>query len=431
MNAAATRTYDGTVARLRSGVFAWAAVVGIVLLILGTNPGYGNADELLLLRQHDTLPEIAQGFWADLWRTDQTFYRPLGYASFRLQMLLGAVGAPLVHLASILHHLGNAWLLVLLLRALALPTRAAIWYLAVPTAIAGVAWVAAVYDRLLVTWLLGAALFLARRGAVAGVSAIAIFAVALLTKETAIAFVPAALLLQFRIQRQRAATVAICALAAAFLLWRMQHFPDSGPYRVHVDASAAVRLLRYLAFPFAVTSADPATLWSWQWLPGLLGIVTLTAIACVRTGLRATLGYALLTLAPLGPVLFQPQLSGHYLYTASLGFVLLLDHVLTRSPKVAAVLIAWLAVHAVVEATHWHQTGRDLNALVQAHETLGNEGCVQFRLAEADGTEGRLLRIFRVYVEEAHIQPTIAPDSAATPIPRLGFGRDGRITVER
>lgn len=415
-------------------VVGWFGVALAVFALLCANRGYGNADELLLLHSGLSWEALGASFWSDLWHAGDLFYRPLGMGCFRLQMLLDSIGAPAVHVASIVHHIGNALLFAYVLRCLGMRALPAVWFVALPTVVPGVAWVAAVYDRLLVTWLLLATLLLVRRGPWAACGACLSFALALLTKETAIAFAPVAVLLSVRTGRQRLATAAISVAAVAFAIWRLPHAPQNGPYQMMVDASALLRLLRYAAFPFSLAAEGPETVWSQRWLWGALGAAWLAVLALRANDRSKTIGLLLLTAAPLGPVVFQNQVSGHYLYTASIGFALLLAHLTSHRLALACAMLALLGAHSVRVAEHWRRTGQLLGELVAAHNQLRTEGCTQAQLAGWQGSEGWILRIFTIYVELAGLQPVLVPDGAekrAAGLPVLDLRMDGTVVVER
>src|SRR5262249_11179934 len=125
------------------------------------------------------------------------FYRPLGYSAFAAQIAAAGGDARWIHAASIAHHLVNVGLCALLFRRLRAPARAARLRLCMRTAIEGVAGSAAISDRLVLTWLLAAALWLSASGP-AALASLPFFLLALTTKESAVAFAPAALLLAWR-----------------------------------------------------------------------------------------------------------------------------------------------------------------------------------------------------------------------------------------
>ena len=413
----------------------WLGVALVAFGLLACNPGYGYADELELLHGSDSFGAVCRAFLHQVVDPGDLFYRPVGLAALRLQLLLDRFGAHAVHVASTLHHCVNAALFASLLRALGARCWPAIWFLALPTAIPGIAWVAAVYDRLLVTWLLLGALMLTSRSRSLVLGSCCMFVLALMTKETSVVFAPVAAVCARRSKCAAIASGQICALAVGFVIWRLPYVPRVGDYSPKLSADLGTQLMRYVAFPFALGADDPRTVWAARWLPGLGGTAVLGAAAWVqsRSRYRALfVGPAFLTVTPLLPVLFQTQVSGHYLYPGSVGFACLLDRVRAGRGAVLSVLLAMLGTHSVMVAAHWRRTGQAMNALLAAHAGLREQGVREAAIGLGAGGDTGPPPRFVTYVRDLHLTPALVDVGASTTsLPCLRLLEDGRVVVER
>lgn len=350
--------------------FVVAAMSAFGLVLLATNRGFYNADELDLLTRID---EAGVFRWQWFTVTDSLFYRPLGYALFSAQLAVSGGSPALVHTQSVLHHVANCALLAWVFRRLGLDWRTALLAFA-PIAVPGVAWAAAAYDRWTWTFACLAAVALTSRGA-GCLLAVPLFLVALVTKETAVTFaVPAMLVAWSRrgatdARWTRAAVLPIVLVALAFAAWRLAHGDSAPDYRLDPDGSALPRALRYAAFPFAMGSEDPAAVWSTRWL-GRLGIVALVVLG-LRGSWRWTIVGLLCATAPMAPIVTLPKVEGHYLYLATPGLLLVAAAALrTASPLDRLVLAALLVtgtVHSFQIAAFYRAVGSGLTDLRTVH----------------------------------------------------------------
>lgn len=352
--------------------FWWlaAAIAGVGLVLLATNPGFFHADEL------DAMSDAhAMGWWRWSWLCDgaQLFYRPVGYALLALQTAIGGLDAPVVHTISVLHHVANCALLALLLDRLGLDRRVAVLAFA-PTWVPGIAWAAAAYDRSALTFLLLSAVALARRGAACALAAPS-FALALMCKETAIGFaVPAiwiAAAMRVAPSRARvAATATIVVLAVAFAAWRTGRAGDSADYTLAIDG-ALKRTARYAAFPFALDCADPVTVWGRRWIGGIGTL--LLAVVALRGSWRVAVAGATIAAAAMVPVVVLPKIEGHYLYLATPGVLVVVAAAMrngSRCGRLALMaLFAVATVHAFEVTTFYRGFGRAFAALHVAWRT--------------------------------------------------------------
>lgn len=430
-----------------------AVAIGLIALgWLCCAPGYHNHDELVLLNHHDELvlldrspgvAEILLDLADGLFRIDGTFYRPLGHALLRLQLRLHELGPWAVHGASVLHHLANAALFAWVLRRFGRSTRPAWWLLVLPTALPAVAWAAAAYDRLLLTWLLLALGLMRSPRAAAGPAIVGMFLLALATKDTAVVFPVAAVLLwrcsPAAARPARWVPIALAVLAAGYLGWRFWNAtPPATAYEPRFDSGMVVRALRYAAFPFAITTEDPRTVWGVSWLLGGTGAVAMLAAACRPRAQRteSLLALALIAL-PLLPVLPIGMSSGHYLYPATPGLALLLDLALRGGGRALRggdlaiwCLLPLLAVHSTFVSWHSYRIAVALHGLQRAHRALADSAIESIGLTAAPGSAAAVLPRFRHYVTEQNLRPALTTKPAPD-LPRLVLQPDGSVRTER
>ncbi|MGE3174140.1 MAG: hypothetical protein AB7O97_16045 [Planctomycetota bacterium] len=339
----------------------WIAMVVLAaavfcLLPLARNRGWYLMDELLL---RDALQSGATVWdWSSFGRGDGLFYRPLGFGLLMLQLDLAGT-PPAVHWLSLLHHAGNALLFALLLRRLGLPPLVAGGVLLSAAAVEGVAWAAAMYDRSAVTCCLLSAIAVTSRGASA-LLALPAFALALCCKETAVTLPPIALLVVLGCRAapgarwRRGVLVALTAMALAFAMFRLAYAAPAPEYSMHLQGGEPLRLLRYLAFPFALGAQGPPTLWGTRWIPALTGLAVWIAAALGRP--RLLVASVVAIAAPLVPVMALPHVQANYLYPATPGFALLFWAAWSGAAALPARLgvVARIAVLAVVAMCCWH-----------------------------------------------------------------------------
>jgi len=360
---------------------AWVAIIlataAFCLWPLAANVGYYGVDEL------DLLDALQHGYprwdWARFTHCD-LFYRPLGYALFALQLDVTGGQPTAVHALSIAHHALNTALAALLFARLGRPWWTALPLLFLPTAIGGIGWVAAAYDRWLATALLLAALAL-RAGGRRALWALPLFALALVTKETAAVFALVAWLVVARDRTARGVAAAITAAGIAFALWRLLYAPAAGPYAPHWNAGVPLRALGYAAFPFVPTATLAAFVHGLSGLPGLLG-TGLLGILALRRAPRAAVAGALAYLAPLLPVLPLDKYDPHYTYLSSFALCWLLALAATgrvrpvagvpllRAFGITALFALPLAWHARVVADGFREIGAALLNLQDAYSRL-------------------------------------------------------------
>ncbi|MCU0862273.1 MAG: hypothetical protein MUC36_00650 [Planctomycetes bacterium] len=421
-----------------------AMAIGLIALgwLCGA-PGYHNHDELVLLDRSPTVAEIVRHLADGLFRIDGTFYRPLGHALLRLQLRLHELGPWAVHGASVLHHVANAALFAWVLRRFGRSARPAWWLLVLPTALPGVAWAAAAYDRLLLTWLLLAVGLLRSPRAAAGPAIVAMFLLALATKDTAVVFPVAAVLLwragPAAARPARWVPIALAVLAAGYLGWRLANAqPPAIEYEPRFDSTMVVRALRYAAFPFAITTEDPRTVWGASWLLGSAGAALLLAAAWRPRAQRTESMLALALIAlPLLPVLPIGMSSGHYLYPATPGLALLLDlalrgggQALRGGRRAIWCLLPLLTVHSAFVSWHGYRIAVALHGLQRAHRAMTDSGIESVGLTAAPGAAAAVLPRFRYYVTAQGLRPQLLPE-AATYLPRLVLQADGSVLTER
>jgi len=377
------------------------------------------------------------------WFTDGSalFYRPLGYAAASAQLGVCDAMAPQVHWLSIGHHAVNVALCALLFRRLGAPALAAVLMALLPTMVEGVAWTAAVYDRLCLTFLLAAALALTWRGSLA-LWSLPAFALALTTKETAVSFAAVAVLLAWRRDRFVQLAAAVIVLGAlGFALSRIGHANTPEPYTMRLDANVPVRLLRYLAFPFALDATQPFQVWGNHWWPGLLGIGAVFAVAFWRWPKAAAVG-AIVATAPLLPVSLLAQVQGNYTYLATPGLAWIVWSAIGwRSPatgalpargwRAAAFAVAALLVlvpliaHTRSVATFYCEAGRITNGLERAYREV-EPSSPEVDIACAPGLAEGMATRYAKYLEDTSSRPRLRIVDAAAKDAVLVLSADGK-----
>lgn len=355
----------------------WIAALAsaVVLGLLATNRGFYNADEL------DLLANPAAPWWDWHWFAFEPslFYRPLGYAVFTIQ--LHAVGGDpvFVHTISVLHHVVNAALFAAVLGRLGLPRRIALLAF-VPSAVPGIAWVAGAYDRAALSLLLVVTLLLLARRALP-LLAIVVFAIAIVSKETAIGFVVPALLIAWRRRRETnrafvvAAVAAITTTAITFAIWRLVAIPRVPEYAVAFDLGNVVRTARLVVFPFAPTAMDPSTVWGVQWFGALPGLAF--GVIALRGSVPWTIAGVATAAAAIAPIALLPKVEGHYLYLATPGLLLVVAAALRDMARASRVVLAALFALAIVHsgqiALDYRVMGHALNELQAAHRAAAKD----------------------------------------------------------
>ena len=420
---------------------AWIALLAVAAFCiwpLAINPGFWCADELALRHAiGNGQPWFEWSWFAD---GSSLFYRPLGFAAACAQLGVCDAEAPQVHWLSIGHHAVNLALCALLFRRLGAPALAAALIALLPTMVEGVAWVAAVYDRLCLSFLLAAALALTCRGPLA-LWSLPCFALALTTKETAVTFAAIALLLAWRRDRfVQLAAAAIVLGAIGFALMRIGQPDTPPPYTMRLDAGVPGRLLRYLAFPFALDDALPLQIWGSRWWPGLLGSGAVFTLALCRSPKAACAG-AVAAVAPLVPIALLTQVQGNYAYLATPGMAWIVWAAIGwRSPTGASTTRGWrslalavaaalvlvpLAVHTRSVATFYYLAGCMTNDLERAYREVP-PSIVEVDVACAPGlAEGQATR-YAKYLEVTSTQPRLRIVGAAAQDAALVLSAEGK-----
>lgn len=427
----------------RRSLLLWSALAVFCLWPVATNPGALNHDEL------DLAHALAAGQPAWQWSwfaaADELFYRPLGHAVFAIQLQLSG-GPPWSHLLSLLHHAVNCALAAWVFVRLGAPARAAAPMAFLPTAVPGIAWSAAAYDRTALTLLLLATAALTARDR-RTLLALPCTVLALTAKETAVVFPLAAWLLNGRRpgwpRRTAALVTVLCAGFAAFRLLCGAGVPA---YAMRLDEGAPLRLLHYVAFPYALGAAEPHQVEGLGWVSGLLGIAVLGWLAAVRRGRPAAAAMAL-AMAPLLPVALLPGIHGNYLYLATPALAWLLwaacgsgstpDAAPPRRARAASdppvalqiltglVLAAPLAVHARSIATSHHLLGTAMSALENAHRALP-PGDHPVEVVAAGPVAASAVR-FAQHLEHVDGRPPLRVVAASTASDALILAADGSI----
>jgi hypothetical protein len=399
-----------------------------VLWPLLRNRGAWNHDELdilYLLRQGQALWS-----WTGPWDASALFFRPVGFAALTTQLEAGGT-APCFHWISIAHHLLNAWLAALLFSRLGCARVAVVLFVLLPSSIGAVAWVAALYDRLAVTFvLLGCLALLSRRPL--GWLVLPASALALLSKETAVAFGLAAWLPVFRwTPSAHRWALGAAAVAAGFAVWRFCAVrQELGGYEPDLGLGAGLRVLRYVCFPFALGAAEPSHVVGSAWVPGLLGSATVVVLSGCRD-LRATLGACIAIAASLLPIAGMQQAQPHYTYASSLCWAFLIAQALGRRPgdgawRTAALwlLVPLLAWSARRSAECFELAGRTMANLEAAYVELpAGEVAVA---AETPIGHSAALR-FSVHVRQCHRSPPLRVIDAPPPAGALLVAADGSV----
>ena len=254
--------------------------------------------------------------------------------------------APAYHAVNVAVHALTAWLLALLLAQAGLPLAAAALggalFLVHPAAVEAVAWMSQIWGPVGLGFGVGALLLQRRRPA----AALALFALALLSRPTAVCFLPVAMLREWSWRREAQGRrwvwmlgwlVVFAALSAA----ELRVFRDSGAAAqspLHPDPLVHARSVvasagRYAAMALtghgvgAFQEPGPALSWLDPWW--LLGVATTTAIGaralvCLRRGREEAAWWAwapaaFLPVSQLFPFLYP--MADRYLYFMLPGLI--------------------------------------------------------------------------------------------------------------
>ncbi|MBV9609067.1 MAG: hypothetical protein JO187_05875, partial [Acidobacteria bacterium] len=334
------------------------------------------------IRAWDRLPSY---FTSHLWanaanQQASNYYRPLFLVWLRLNYLAFGTNPAAWHLTSLLLHLLATFLVfvaarsVLKMAGAEAPDKvaaiAALIFGLHPVHAEPVAWISSSSELMVTCFLLGALACYARarvqaRGTTWMVAAVALFCLALLTKETAVAFVFVVLACELLLRTGQPRTAAVKHVALAMVPWmvpaaayvlvrRIALGELAHPQNTYPATTVIASLPRLLGFytrhlvwphPLAIlydfkpaTSAGTA-----QVLLALVFLAALAGCAAVIARRNRVAGVALCWLAVmLVPVLnvrllrFDAWVQDRYLYLPSFGFALLVAMLLARFTADAA-----------------------------------------------------------------------------------------------
>lgn len=308
-------------------------------------------------------------FRTDVWRFQNplvtgNFWRPMFMAWLLINHLLFGLNTVWWHATTILMHVLCTYLLYRLAIRLGgdvqIAAVAALVFAIHPSHLETVAWISGVTDSLLSVLILSSLLCFIRALDLQGAPrliwfaiSLVLYALALLTKETAIVdlvFIVAYLLLFRRSEWKfsRACTLLSTFLAATAAYLIARHSVLGGFSHTYVRMTIWQELitvpsmlwfyLRHLCWPVGLSvmyDVSPITqlAWSTFWLP--LGIVTLSAVGLwmyvLRSRDRLAAFAGVVLIFPLLPVLYVPVLEpgnflhDRYLYLPSAGFAILIS----------------------------------------------------------------------------------------------------------
>ncbi len=334
----------------------------LVQLPLIINPGYLSHDELeWLARAHASWSALPWVAWLDL---SPLQYRPL---TFNLWLVLAhALGASpmLMHGVFVLIGTVNAWLLARVIAGMHVSDRiarvSAIVFALCPYAVYVHGWTGALAD--LLTLFCGlVALRCLQRAASAGnpailllnAAAVAVSAIALLCKESAIVL-PALLALATLRRPWRRSSIAAVAVSAAIALCYVAMRPALAD-SAQIDPAYAwslghvpARLAEYALYPFMppLFEIGPLLTKSVTRLAAAAGCVILLFGALGSAGWRSPAAWLVAFAVALGPVLLLPVAYDHYAYLAAAATVVVGANAWASLPRVARGVI--LALGAIV-----------------------------------------------------------------------------------
>jgi tetratricopeptide (TPR) repeat protein len=394
--------YDSSVAkRVREGGVAISIFCAVLIAYWpALNGGFLWDDD-----RHITTPVLES--WHGLWRiwfevgATQQYY-PLLHSAFWLEHRLWGDAVVGYHLTNLAFHALTAWLVVILMRRLALPGAwlAGLLFALHPVCVESVAWISEQKNTLSAVFYVSAALvylsFDQTRRRSSYWLATLLFAMALLTK-TVTATLPAGLLIviwwrsgRLSLRRDIAPLLgwfAGGASAGLFTAWVERRFIGAeGSLSLMDKCLLAPRIMLFylakLVWPFDLTFIYPrwtvdASVW-WQYLfpLGLLMLgAGLIVLARKHRGPLAGFLYFAVTLVPvLGFVDVYPfvysYVADHFQYLASLGIIVPAAAVLARRKWVGGLLLAGLG------CLSWSQSKMYVDAETLYRETLArNPSC--------------------------------------------------------
>ena len=290
------------------------------------------------------------------------FYRPLIETYFDLGVALFGYSTRAFHALNIALHVLNAWLVFLiakrLLRTVAAAGAAALIFVVLPGIIDTIAWVSAVTALLMSTFYLATLLlhlvWRQEGSRKARVASHATFAAALVSHEGAVTLLPALILADLLVARERRpirewwrhygafAAMLLAFLAISFVVNRRNYVVSEGQYRVGLHVFR--NLLDYVGVLYVARH-------------GVTGLVTTAVVllAVLAFGSRtARFAAAWMVLALLPYSLFVQVGGGRYAYLAGAAFALLLGALLQSLQQAlrphAGALVAVVATVVVAVA---------------------------------------------------------------------------------
>lgn len=380
---------------------------------------------------------FARDFGLEITRQPVGYYRPLVFVSFVLNSGIGGLRPFAYHLTNILLHGLNTVLVFWLIARLAGRTcgwLGAAVFAVHPVHAESVAFIAGRSDLLCALFLLLTVLatlqtLAARGGARIGWSAAALvaYAVALLSKELAVAL-PGVLLLCGLIHRDRLRSLLqLCAptalLAVAYLAFRLKFFPMTGfaPSGAPMEGSVVVRAV-HLLFSYAAQQTFPVipTLGAeiparHPWVDAMaVALLVLIVVIARPRRLAADAGaWLVLFLAPTLCVnLFKGvELSDRFAYVPSVGISALAALAAARfwervplSRLVVPVVLVAFAALSVLFSGMWRDEVSLWTAAVRYHPRCGrcfyNLGNAYWDEGELTGAARMLLRATRLLPDE-------------------------------
>jgi tetratricopeptide (TPR) repeat protein len=309
-------------------------------------------------------------FTTHVWAQDpeviHKYYRPLFLLQLRLMHAVFGFWTPGWHLVMLLLHLGTVLLVYQLVRCwkdAGTATMAAALFALHPVHAEVVSWVSACGEPVMVMALLGSLILALRPGRRDLVIATALYALALLLKETAVVWPVAIFLIVYDgPARTIRRTLPFWVVTVFYLLVRRAALGHAvaTPYNHQPLALLPAALAKYflhLVWPVGLSEfyfLQP----NWAWLALLLPLLV-GLLWAARRGQYERAAVVILLL-PLAPVLNLRLMSAEfllqdrYLYLPSVGFVMLLAPLFLRVPKPAvAALLLLMAIGCGRESRVW------------------------------------------------------------------------------
>ena len=416
---------------------AFIALAGCLLYAASLRFGFSYMDdEILILDRLNFLSNtgnVLEAFRQDVFlqpRGTLAFYRPLLTLSFMLDAQLGGAAPFFYHLTNVLLHLAASVLVFRVLLKLKYGTAPAfffsLFFTLHPAISQAVYWIPGRNDPMLAVFCLAA--FLAalnfwetgkRRYAAWH---LVFFALALFTKETAVALVPVCLLYRIWIDKKKLkATGPLLAsgwAAVTVLYFVIRHSILADPQDVVIQVlGAAANILVVLPYLGNILYPDHLPVLAMHRdMPLLHGLIALALVACAlalskeKRWNRIAFGCAwfLLFLLPSNTI-FRPYFMAHRMYLPFLGVLMVLleiDWLKNFKGKGAAILAAAaLAVFPAVTALHGRNFKDRLSYWRNAAANSASSATARNGLAIALATAGRFNEAEAYFKEALELDP--------------------------